>query len=159
MPATQHTIDGKNFTATEIGSFERLDAYSFTHELLPIAMEGKVFLKSILGLTSAEISFNKLPPNASMPFHHKHQRNEEIYLFIQGNGEFMIDDTIVPVSEGTVIRVAPEGVRCWRNVSTEPLYYVVIQAAEGSYGAGSNIEDGLAVKIPVVWPSGSSGAA
>jgi len=45
------------------------------------------------------------------------------------------------VKEGTVIRVAPEGVRTWRNDSSEDLYFIVIQAKAGSY-SGKEISDG-----------------
>lgn len=142
---------GENFSATELGELENLDRYRFTHAGLPFEVEGKVFLNSVLGLTSAEISINKLPAKASMPFHHRHRNNEEIYIFVKGRGEFRIDDELLPVREGTVIRVAPEGIRCWRNVSDEPLYYIVIQGRAGSYGNDRTIEDGEAVGKPVVW--------
>ena len=142
---------GENFSATELGELENLDRYKFTHAKLPFEVEGKVFLNSVLGLTSAEVSINKLPPKTSMPFHHRHRKNEEIYIFIKGNGEFRVDDQLLPIREGTIIRVAPEGTRCWRNVSDEPLYYVVVQAPAGSYGNDRTIEDGEAVRKPVVW--------
>jgi len=52
------------------------------------------------------------------------------------------------VKEGTVIRVAPEGVRTWRNNSSEGLYFIVIQSKADSY-SGKEISDGS-----VVDPSG-----
>lgn len=142
---------GENFSTTELGEFENLDRYKFAHARLPFEVEGKVFLNSLLELTSAEISINKLPPRTSMPFHHRHRSNEEIYIFIKGRGEFRVDDELIPIREGTIIRVAPEGVRCWRNVSDEPLYYVVVQSRVGSYGNDRTIEDGEAVMKSVVW--------
>ncbi|MDH4048469.1 MAG: cupin domain-containing protein [Gammaproteobacteria bacterium] len=143
--------NGTNFTAVSLGEFVGLNSFKFSHPALPFEVEGKVFLNSLLGLTSSEISLNKLPPKASMPFHHKHQLNEEIYIFIKGKGEFQIDDHIFPVSEGTVVRVAPEGVRCWRNLSVEPLYYIVVQAPVGGYKSSGTISDGTAVQKPVRW--------
>ncbi len=142
---------GGNFSATDLGELGNLDRYRFSHAKMPFEVEGKVFLNSILGLTSAEISLNKLPPKTSMPFHHRHRNNEEIYIFIKGTGEFRVDDQIVPISSGTVIRVAPAGIRCWRNLSDEPLYYVVVQAPSGGYGKDKTIDDGEAVKKPVRW--------
>jgi mannose-6-phosphate isomerase-like protein (cupin superfamily) len=149
--APDEIMTGEHFSSTQIGEFENLDRYKFAHAKLPFEVEGKVFLNSLLGLTSAEISINKLPPKASMPFHHRHRSNEEIYIFIKGTGEFRVDDELFPIQEGTVIRVAPEGVRCWRNLSDEPLYYVVVQSREGSHGNDRTIEDGEAVMKPVVW--------
>lgn len=143
--------NGEHFSSTELGEFEHLDRYKFAHTRLPFEVEGKVFLNSLLGLTSAEISINKLPPKTSMPFHHRHLSNEEIYIFIKGRGEFRVDDELLPIREGTIIRVAPKGIRCWRNVSDEPLYYIVVQSRVGSYGNDRTIEDGEAVMKPVVW--------
>ena len=123
---------GTNFTAVDLGALCELDDYKFKHPVLPIEIKGKVFLKQILGLTSSEISLNKMPPGASMPFFHRHRMNEEVYIIIKGHGEFQIDGEVFPVKEGTVIRVAPGGGRCWRNNSGEDLYYIVFQARAGS---------------------------
>ena len=151
MPQIPEIRTGSNFTAADLGDFAELNNFKFTHPALPFEAEGKVFLNSLLSLTSSEISLNKLPPNASMPFHHQHTLNEEIYIFVKGKGEFQVDDHVFPIGEGTVIRVAPEGVRCWRNLSAEPLYYIVVQAPAGGYTGGTTINDGKAVKKPVLW--------
>ena len=86
-----------------------------------------------------------------MLFYHKHRLNEEIYIFLNGEGEFQIDGKVMPVREGTVIRVAQEGERCWRNISaTEDLLYIVIQARAGTY-EGQAIEDGIGIQKKVSW--------
>ncbi len=150
---SESVIAGDNFSALDLGAFSELERYVFKHEALSIEAQGKIFLNQPLGLTSIELSVNKLPPQVSMPFYHKHRRNEETYVFVKGRGEFQVDDEVIPVREGTVIRVAPEGVRCWRNNSTEPLYYIVIQAPEGGYPvADTTIKDGMGVEKEVVWP-------
>jgi mannose-6-phosphate isomerase-like protein (cupin superfamily) len=44
-----------------------------------------------------------------------------------------IDDDVIPVSEGSAVRVASAGERCLRNTSaSEPLVYVCVQAKTGS---------------------------
>ena len=143
----------QNYTATHLGPFEKLNQYKFSHEGLPFEIEGKVFLNDLLKLTSAEVSLNRCPPNSGMPFYHRHQANEEIYIFIRGKGEFQVDGETIPVAEGSVISVAPNGSRCWRSLSDEPLYFVVIQAPAGQYKSGVSITDGIAVDQPVQWPS------
>ncbi len=40
--------------------------------------EGRVELHETLSLTGAEISINKLPVGANVPFIHSHKNNEEI---------------------------------------------------------------------------------
>lgn len=149
-PLSSEATHGSHFTAAALGEFVDLHHFTFTHPAVPFEVEGKVFLNALLGLTSSEISLNKLPPNMSVPFLHTHTRNEEIYIFIKGKGEFQVDGHIFPIGEGSVVRVAPEGERCWRNLSAEPLYYIVVQAPAGEYH-GSTISDGKAVQKPIHW--------
>lgn len=137
----KETRSGKNYTAAQTGEFERLGQFTLPHPALPREVEGKLFLKEALGLTGMEVSLNKLPARTFVPFAHKHRQNEELYVFVRGRGEFMVDGEIIPVREGTVIRVAPEGARAWRNSSDEDLYYLVIQARAGTMPVGS-IHDG-----------------
>ena len=44
-----------------------------------IGNEGRVELHEKLALTGAEISINRLPAGAGVPFVHSHKSNEEIY--------------------------------------------------------------------------------
>lgn len=143
-------MESKNFTVAHVGKWDELDGYIFKHPKLPYAVQGKVFLKNELKLTGMEASLTKLPASASIPFYHKHKEHEELYIFIRGRGQFQIDGEVIDVSEGTVIRVAPEGVRTWRNNSSEDLYCIVVQAKAGSLG-GEDISDGVAVSQPVRW--------
>jgi mannose-6-phosphate isomerase-like protein (cupin superfamily) len=142
---------GPNFTAIDLGPLGQLDQYTYKHPALPRETDGKVFLNQLLGMTSSEISINKLPPRTSMPFYHTHRLNEEIYIFLKGVGEFQIDDKVLPIREGTVVRVAQEGERCWRNTSeTDDLYYVVVQARANTY-EGHTVADGVGVQKRVSW--------
>ncbi len=141
----------KNHAVYEIGALEKIDQYAFSTPLLPSAVKGKKFLKNDLALTGMEVSFNKFPPGAAMPFYHRHQEHEELYLFLKGKGQFQIDGQVIDVKEGTAIRVAPAGVRAWRNNSDQDLYYVVIQAKANSLPKGT-IEDGVAVDQKMTWP-------
>lgn len=87
-----------------------------------------------------------------MPFYHQHQENEEVYIFIQGKGQMQVDGEIIDVQEGSVVRIAPNGLRTWRNNSTEPLLYIVAQMRANSlrqYGFG----DGVVPEKVVTWPN------
>ena len=140
----------KNHAVFEIGELEKIGQYSFSTPLLPSAVKGKKFLKNDLSLTGMEVSFNKFPPGAAMPFYHRHQEHEELYVILKGSGQFQIDGQVIDVKEGTAIRVAPAGVRAWRNNSDQDMYYVVIQAKANSLPKGT-IEDGVAVDQKITW--------
>lgn len=143
----------QNFAVADFGLFSDLRRFTFETPEFPLVVEGKVFLQQILHLSSAEISFNNLLPNTSVPFYHKHRLNEEIYIFIQGTGEFQVDGCVFPVGEGTVVRVDPNGERCMRNTSDrEDLCWIVIQSRAGSY-PDHTIQDGFGVQKQVSWVS------
>ena len=132
------------------GKFSDVNQYVFAPEGTPISIPGKHFLKDPLGLTSAEVSVNKDAPGEGMSFFHRHKDNEEIYIFVGGKGEMMIDDDRFAVQEGSVIRVEPEAKRSWWNTGDEDLYYIVIQAPAGGF-SGSSVEDGEVLEGAVPW--------
>jgi mannose-6-phosphate isomerase-like protein (cupin superfamily) len=143
---------GENFSFSQVGDFTGLDGYQFFHPLgKGRGFPGKLFLKAPLGMTGMEVSLNKLPAGQGMPFHHRHKEHEELYIFLKGSGQFQVDGKVIDVREGSVIRVAPDGLRTWRNNSTEDLFYIVIQARNGSLQA-TEIEDGVMSPDKVVWP-------
>lgn len=113
---------------------------------------GKLFLKDFMGLTSTEMSINALPPGQGMPFHHTHKQNEEIYFFIHGKGQVQVDGETLDVREGSVVRIAPKGVRTWRNNGTEMLVYLVLQMKDGSLQQWG-VNDAEVPQKPVVWPA------
>lgn len=143
---------GNNYSVVEIGATDRWKGYTARFGAPPgIDVPGKLFLHPILGLTGMEVSVNCLRAGMAVPFYHKHQRHEELYLFLQGNGQFQIDGKIIEICAGTILRVAPNGERTWRNNSREDLIYLVIQAVEHSIEA-TGTEDGIRVQQKVTWP-------
>ena len=56
-----------------------------------IGTEDRAELHDKLGLTGAEVSVNRLPAGAGVPFVHSHRRNEEIYGILAGAGRAIID--------------------------------------------------------------------
>ena len=76
-----------------------------------IGNEGRVELHEKLALTGAEISINRLPAGAGVPFVHSHKNNEEIYGVISGKGKAVIDGEEVALAEGDWLRVAPKAKR------------------------------------------------
>jgi len=141
---------GTNHTIIDIGSLSNIQNAEFTHEALG-TIKGKNFLKDDLGLNGMEISLNIFPANTAVPFYHRHDKNEELYIFIKGQGQFQVDDETFDVKEGSMVRVAPPGVRTLRNNSNEDLYYFVVQARANSMQTGT-ISDGSLVKKQIEWP-------
>ena len=124
--------EGKNFTAVNAGSFDKLTDYSFIHPKTGLEVRGKAFLKASTNATATEISLTTLPPKSELPYFHFHNKDEETYIILKGCGYYQVDDECFPISEGSIIRVAPNGVRGMCNTSDAPMVYICIQAKENS---------------------------
>ena len=116
-----------------------------------LPMRGKEFLGQRLGLTGMEVSLNAMAPGQSVPFSHAHKQNEELYLFLSGSGEMLLDYEIVKVSAGSAVRIRPAVFRCWRNTGDVPLTCVVVQAKAGSLEQATRT-DGIVPPDPPHWP-------
>ncbi|HMY54051.1 MAG TPA: cupin domain-containing protein [Candidatus Obscuribacter sp.] len=141
---------GTNYSAAHLGALEQLTEYPLFMPALNKTVKGKVFLKELIGTNGSEISLNKLPAGYTIPFSHAHKQNEEVYIFLKGQGQLAVDDDIVPVSEGSCVRLAPAALRCLRNSGQEELYFIVIQAREGSLGQYT-FDDGIKLEHNINW--------
>ena len=118
MRTITSTQQGKGYSAVCLGPLDQL--------------EGKTFLKEHLGTTSMELSAGSLAAGEALPFAHKHKQNEEVYLFLNGQGILTLDGTDVAVYAGSAVRIDPDVTRRLRNTGDSPLVYLCIQAKSGS---------------------------
>lgn len=139
---------GVHYAQLETGKTDNWPDY--TVELPGLEIPGKLFIKDTLDLSGCEISINSMPAGGEMPFYHTHDQNEEVYIFIKGQGQLQVDGDILDVKEGSIVRISPGGERIWRNHSDESLVYIIIQVKENSleqYGTG----DGAIPEKAPVW--------
>ncbi len=134
---------GKHYTFNQIGELAGLERHEFR------GIPGKHFVGSDLGLTSCEVSINKLPAGKGMPFVHAHKKNEELYIVLSGKGTFYVDGEEFPLSEGCLVRVSPDGARALA-AGDEDLYFICIQAEEGSL-TQATLEDGYRLPVLPSW--------
>ena len=94
-----------------------------------------------LNLTGCEVSINHLKAGDSVPFVHSHKQNEEVYIVLEGSGVLYIDGEEFEVNGGDILRIDPDGKRCFKANSNSGLKYICIQCKAGSleqfsYGDG-----------------------
>lgn len=106
----------KNYTKTNIGN------------------EGRTELHENLALTGAEISINRLPSGANVPFVHSHKQNEEIYGILSGKGKVVIDGQEIEITAGDCLRIAPSAKRQFFAADDSEITFVCIQVKENSLG-------------------------
>jgi mannose-6-phosphate isomerase-like protein (cupin superfamily) len=150
MKKIKVTTEGTNYSAMDLGEFEGLMEYSYLHPKLNQEVKGKVFVGELLKATGVEISFQILRPDTAIPFIHKHNLHEEVYIILKGSGQFQVDQQCFNVKEGSIVRIAPEGERTLRNNSIAPLIFMVIQSQAGSLDQHF-IFDGYRVKRKIAW--------
>jgi hypothetical protein len=64
-----------------------------------------------LDLQGVAIGLINLPPHQGYTFTHRHRRQEEVYLVIEGNGVLFIDGELLDLTRGDAVRVAPQARR------------------------------------------------
>lgn len=111
-----------NYKTTELGRISEIANLE----------NGKVFLHDTLNLTGCEISINCVPKGFKIPFNHKHKQNEEIYIFLKGEGVLTIDNEKVLVKEGSVVKVAPQAARTLENTTENELQFICVQTKTNS---------------------------
>lgn len=90
-------------------------------------------LHDVLGLTGAEVSVNKLPAGASVPFVHAHKENEELYFVLEGSGRIELDGDSLDLRKGDALRVAPATKR-QIFAGDQGIEYICVQVKENSLG-------------------------
>jgi mannose-6-phosphate isomerase-like protein (cupin superfamily) len=77
----------------------------------------------------AGVSYQRYDAGTRLPFGHKHDEAEEVYVVIAGAGRIKLDDEIVQLQQWDVIRIPPE---VTRNLEAGPdgLEVLVVNAAE-----------------------------
>ena len=146
MKSVQTTKTGKNFTAVNVGKLSEIKDYVLP--LGDIQIPGKVFVGQALGTTGSELSFQSFAPGQDGGFLHTHKTHEELYFILKGEGLYQVDGENISVSEGSIIRVAPEGRRAIKNTGTEEMLMLCVQYKGNAFTAddaadGENLSDEL----------------
>ena len=97
-----------------------------------VGNEARVELHEKLALTGAEVSINRLPAGAGVPFVHAHKHNEEIYGILSGEGKAVIDGEEISLTAGDWLKVAPAAKRQFSAAAHTGISYVCIQVKENS---------------------------
>ena len=144
-------VRGTNFTCVHAGPKEGWTEFRLEPPDVPRPAKGKMFLRNLLGSAGLEMSLNAVPPGKGIPFLHKHQENDEVYVIVGGRGQFLVDDECIDVEEGSTLRISPAASRAWRNNSDALLYFLCIQYRADSVIQGGTL-DGQKVEGKPVWP-------
>jgi mannose-6-phosphate isomerase-like protein (cupin superfamily) len=71
------------------------------------------FARRPLECEQLALSYQRLAPNARMPFGHKHTAQEEIYVLLDGSAHVKLEDEVVELGKLDALRVDPETMRAF----------------------------------------------
>ncbi len=151
MKQIETIAQGANFAAASFGKINEIIEYE-----LPmgpdITIQGKVFGGQAVGAAAAEFSFQTLVPGQDSGFLHTHKTHEELYFILRGEGQYQVDGEIFPVTEGSVVRVSPNGKRALKNTGTENLTMLCVQYNGTPFTQDdSPMVDGNILQEPLKW--------
>ncbi len=151
MKQIEKIAQGANYAAINVGRISEI----IEHELPmgpDFTIQGKVFGGQAVGAAASEFSFQTLVPGQDSGFLHTHKTHEELYFILRGEGQYQVDGEIFPVSEGSVIRVSPNGKRALKNTGSEDLTMLCIQYKATPFTeVDSPMTDGIILQEPLNW--------
>jgi mannose-6-phosphate isomerase-like protein (cupin superfamily) len=95
---------------------------------MPAELEAR-FARTPLGGKTLGLSLMTLAPNFRIPFGHKHEGQEEVYVVVRGSGRVKVEDEIVELAQWDAIRFDKNTMR---NVEAGPdgIEYVAFGAGD-----------------------------
>lgn len=114
------------YTLTRI---EDIDDSARSHGLEEI-QEAR-FATGALGTKQVGVTWFRIHPNQRQPFGHVHDKAEEVYYVVSGSGRVKLDEEILDLSAGNLIRVGPEVTRCFEAGPDGMVYYAAGQHISG----------------------------
>jgi mannose-6-phosphate isomerase-like protein (cupin superfamily) len=84
------------------------------------ARDGRRVVDHELTMQYIGMTANALVPGEEAGYWHSHSQIEELYVFLEGRGQMGLDDDVVDVSAGSVVRVGQGVWRTWRAHPDSP---------------------------------------
>ena len=95
---------------------------------MPSELEAR-FARTALGGETLGLSLMKLAPGFRMPFGHKHEQQEEVYVVLRGSARVKVEDEIVEVAQFDAIRFDKNTMRAV-EAGPEGVEYLAFGAGE-----------------------------
>jgi mannose-6-phosphate isomerase-like protein (cupin superfamily) len=123
--------------AREAKLFQSKQRFSFGTVPLnrSIAHGGRGYVLAKRVLTHDDLGVNHLdmvivPPGSEIGLHTHAYTNQEIYIFISGEGLMCLDDQVFPVFSGDIVVNRPGGTHSLQNTGSEEILLVVVEVPE-----------------------------
>lgn len=108
-----------DYQVTEIGALQDWRAFHGGFDEAR-SRDGRRVVDHELTMQYIGMTANALVPGEEAGYWHVHEKVEELYVFLAGRGQMGLDDDVVDVEEGTVVRVGQAVWRTWRALPDSP---------------------------------------
>lgn len=141
------------YEVTQIGSPEQWRAHFGGFDAAR-SRDGRRVVDHELTMQFVGLTANALVPGEEAGYWHSHAAVEELYVFLDGRGQMGLDDDVVDVGPGTVVRVGQGVWRTWRAHPESPgeLRWLCIRAG-GTPLPHFPDDSARAPDRPMPWPS------
>jgi hypothetical protein len=99
-----------------------------------------------LDLQGVALGLINLPSNEGYTFTHTHRKQEEVYIVIKGSGRILLDEELLDLVEGDMVRVSPETKRALK-ANSEGMFIICSGGIPQGYPDNPNarylIDDGV----------------
>lgn len=99
-----------------------------------------------LELQGVALGLINLPPNEGYTFTHTHRKQEEVYIVIKGSGQIQLDDELLDLAEGDMVRVSPQTKRALK-ANSKGMFIICSGGIPQGYPENPNarylIDDGI----------------
>ena len=106
-------VASPDWEVLEIGALEEWRAHHGGFDAAR-SRDGRRIIDHELAAQYIGLSANALVPGEEAGYWHTHSRIEELYVFLSGSGQMALDDEVVEVGPGSVVRVGQNVMRTWR---------------------------------------------
>jgi len=99
-----------------------------------------------LNLRGVALGLIRLPPNEGYTFTHSHAEQEEVYVVIEGKGLMLVDEELLSLERGDIVRVSPAARRALKAAEDNSLFAICAGGVAAGYPKQPNsrylIDDG-----------------
>jgi len=93
-----------------------------------------------LGLENSGLSYIRIAPGFRIPFGHKHKRQEEVYVLVNGSARMKIDDEVRELRQWDAVRWHRDTVRGF-EAGPEGAEFIAVGAPNTGPGDADMIQD------------------
>jgi mannose-6-phosphate isomerase-like protein (cupin superfamily) len=108
---------------------------------------GEMRMTSASDLGNEQVSFTwrRMPPQTGGKgsYGHRHKTQEEVYFVASGTLQFKLEDEVIDVGEGHLVRVAPEVVRSVWNEGPDDAVVIIVSTKSDDPRADTEMVEGF----------------